>query len=435
MDNKVTNFICPSCGSSLKFDATEQNIKCPYCDSEFSIEDIKAMSEEKAADFEDETNWDTSDSAQLFSNAEKEGMTSYLCDACGGEVICGENTSSTSCPYCGNNVLIKKNLSGALKPKYIIPFAKTNDDALKSLQEYMKGKVLLPKVFKAENKIKEIKPLYVPYWLYDADVDARIHYTGKKVRHWSDSNYEYTETSYFSIVREGEIAYEHLPVDASKSIDNKLTESIEPYNFSSTKEFEMPYLAGYMSDKYDEDAEQCSVRATQRIKEGTEIAFRETVEGYNEVTTDSCNIKLSNTKAEYALFPMYILNTKWKDQNYTFGMNGETGKIKGDLPLDKAKFFIWLLWQFVAYGGLLGLLFSFFDNDPTNKAILIVIGAVIGLIISLIVTFSLKGQLKGVKYQVGSRNYYKDNSMHLDICTDRFMYKRTTKRRINNNKD
>ena len=433
MADKVTQFVCPACGSSLKFDTADQNIKCPYCDSEFSIADIVAMNEDKNNDFEDEASWNTDGSMNEFSTIEQEGMTSYLCDACGGEIICGENTSSTSCPYCGNNVLVKRNLTGALRPKYIIPFKKTPDDAKQALNNYLKKKVLLPRVFKSENRINEIKPLYVPYWLYDADVDARIHYTCTTTHSWTSGDYEYTETKYYQVIREGGIAYDHLPVDASKSIDNKLTEAIEPFTFSEAKQFETAYLAGYMSDKYDQDAEECGGRATQRIKEGTEIAFRSTVKGYDEVRTDSCNIKLYNTNVDYAFYPIYILSTKWKENIYTFAMNGETGKLKGDLPMDGLKFTLWLVGQFILYGGLLGTLFFFlFSNGEDSPILGLLIGLGIGLIISLIVTFSLKRQLKGARLQKGSQDYYRPGSMNMVIATDRYLYKRTSKRRINN---
>ena len=41
--------------------------------------------------------------------------------------------------------------------------------------------------------------------------------------------------------------------------------------------------------------------------------------------------------------PVWMLNTRWKDQIYTFAMNGQTGRFIGDLPTDKGKFWKWLL--------------------------------------------------------------------------------------------
>ena len=38
-----------------------------------------------------------------------------------------------------------------------------------------------------------------------------------------------------------------------------------------------------------------------------------------------------------------MLNTRWRDQTYTFAMNGQTGNFIGDLPTDKGKFWRILL--------------------------------------------------------------------------------------------
>ena len=52
---------------------------------------------------------------------------------------------------------------------------------------------------------------------------------------------------------------------------------------------------------------------------------------------------LQNGKARYALYPVWILNTDWNGQKFTFGINGQTGKAAGDLPMDKGKFWTWLV--------------------------------------------------------------------------------------------
>jgi hypothetical protein len=197
-------------------------------------------------------------------------------------------------------------------------------------------------VFKDQNHIKEVKGLYVPVWLFDTDADAYVRYRATRLRRWSDSNYNYTETSFFSVTRAGGIGFENVPVDGSTKMDDTLMESIEPYRMEDAVDFQTAYLAGYLADKYDVDAEASITRANERIKRSTEEAFRDTVVGYVTVEPVSSNISLQNGRARYALLPVWILNTRWNDQNFTFGINGQTGKIAGDLPMDKGKFRTWL---------------------------------------------------------------------------------------------
>ena len=119
-------------------------------------------------------------------------------------------------------------------------------------------------------------------------------------------------------------------------MDDKLMESIEPYNFSGAVDFQTAYLAGYLADKYDVNAAQSIDRANERVRASAEKAFTDTVSGYTDVTAEVANIQLKGGKVKYVLYPVWLLNTRWKDQTYTFAMNGQTGRFVGDLPLDKS---------------------------------------------------------------------------------------------------
>ena len=49
------------------------------------------------------------------------------------------------------------------------------------------------------------------------------------------------------------------------------------------------------------------------------------------------NIRLRRGKVKYALLPVWLLTTRWNGANYLFAMNGQTGKMVGNLPIDKGK--------------------------------------------------------------------------------------------------
>ena len=215
--------------------------------------------------------------------------------------------------------------------------------------KFYSGKRLLPKVFKDQNHIDEIKGVYVPFWLFDADADADIRYRATQVRCWSDSEYDYTETSCFSVTRGGSLGFERVPVDGSSKMADDLMESVEPFDFSEAVDFQTAYLAGFMADKYDVTAEESIDRANARIRKSTEDTFAATVQGYSSVTPEGGSVRLQNGKAIYALYPIWLLNTSWNGNKYTFAMNGQTGKMVGDLPLDKAAYRRWLF-------GLTGIL-------------------------------------------------------------------------------
>ena len=337
---ELQEFKCPCCGGAIGFDSTIQKMKCPYCDTEFDIETLISYDRELTNERPEDLTWETQAGGR-WQEGETDGLRSYICNSCGGEIVTDANTAAAACPYCDSPVVMTEQFAGLLKPDFVIPFQMDAKAAKAALTKHYKGKCLLPKVFKDQNHIEEIKGIYVPFWLFDAEAEADIRYRGTRVQTWSDSDYHYTRTSYYSIRRGGTLAFERVPVDGSSKMADDLMESIEPFDFSDAVDCQTAYLAGYFADKYDVDAEQSTDRANLRVRTSTEDTFSSTVRGYASVIPESSSIRLQNGRAKYALYPVWLLNTSWKGQRYTFAMNGQTGKFAGDLPMDKGLFWKW----------------------------------------------------------------------------------------------
>lgn len=337
----MLEYKCPCCDGAIQFDSATQKMKCPYCDTEFDVDTLKGYDEELKDEKPSEMEWTTPGGS--WAEGETAGLHTYSCKSCGGEIVGDDTMAASACPFCGNPIVLTGQFAGALRPDLIIPFKLDKKAAKAKLQEHLKGKTLLPRVFRSQNHIDEIKGVYVPFWLFDTDADARVRYRTTKLRCWSDSEYNYTETSHFLVHRGGSVGFEHVPVDGSSRMADDLMESIEPYDFSDAVGFQTAYLAGYFADKYDVGADESIERANERVKKSAEEAFASTVEGYDTVTAESSSVQLHGGKAKYALYPVWILNTTWKGQKYTFAMNGQTGKFVGDLPVDKAAARRWKL--------------------------------------------------------------------------------------------
>ena len=328
---------CPSCAGRLEFDSSLQTMKCPYCDSVYDVSELERIDDVLDAlppNPSQRVDWVMP--SQSWTEDEQEGMFVYTCSTCAGAIVSDETLGTTSCPYCGNPVVITERFSGYLKPDLVLPFYLTKNDAKEALLRHYKGKPFLPKNFTDLNRIDEIKGVYAPFWLFDSVVDADAVYNCTRVRNYSDNKYRYTETRYYTVNRAGTIEFVHVPVDGSFRLADDLMESIEPFDYTQLVPFQTAYLAGYSANIYDVSADFALLRAQERMRSTAEDVVSSSINGYSTVSKQEIKFAFLNAHCYYALLPVWMLSSTHEGKVYSFAMNGQTGRLVGDLPVDKS---------------------------------------------------------------------------------------------------
>ena len=321
MAEKVINYKCPACTGPLRYDGKTGKLVCDYCGTTYDIAEFEAQSAASAAA-------GTGESAG-------ENLKVYLCPDCGAELICEESTAASCCPYCGNAAVMPSQLQGEWKPEFIIPFKVSREEALEALRSHYKQKKLLPRAFSEENHIQKIQGVYIPFWLYEGEVCADLDYKATRSHSRRQGNYQVTTTEHFLLHRRGTVELTGVPADASRTTPDAHMDSIEPFDYSAMVPFSMSYLPGFLANRFDVSEEECRKRIIPRAEATVRSEMRDTCVGYETVTAAGGTVNTDGLKARFALLPVWLLSTRWKDENFLFAMNGQTGKLVGDLPVDK----------------------------------------------------------------------------------------------------
>lgn len=317
----VIHYKCPNCGSDMIFDSESGMLSCGSCGRKegidsFPKENIETIFEE---------------------NDGKE----YHCKNCGATLITDKDTTAINCSFCGAGVVLLDRLTGNLAPSKVIPFTISKERAMKAFQTWCKNGLLTPEGFMTADRVKGITGMYVPFWLYDLNSRAEINAVGTKVRTYTKGEYIYTETSYYDVYRDINVDYMKVPVDASEKMDDKLMDRLEPYNYGQLKDFNTPYLAGYIAEKYNYDHRELLPRAASKIHRYVKSLARSTISGYTTINYNREDIVTMNRQAYYTLLPVWVVYYDYKGSEYVFAMNGQTGKVVGRPPISKAKVATW----------------------------------------------------------------------------------------------
>lgn len=329
----VISYKCPNCGGELVFDPSAQNFKCEYCSSSFSQEELEAMKPTAAGEQSVESESDAAGSDDMKGDSE-EGVI-YICPSCGAQIVTDSTTAATICYYCHNPVVLSGRLSGELKPDRIIPFAIDKKQAEQRFLDFVHSKKFVPRALFQKNQIEKLSGVYFPYWVYACTMEGSMDAQGTNIRVWRSGDVEYTETKYYQVEREGTLEISNLTKNALTKVNRRLIETVFPYDLTKMKEFHMGFLSGFQAEKRDVESESVRQQTEQEVKEYGRQLLRDTISGYSGVTVGSHQEKIQKETWSYVLLPLWTLTYKGKNGKlYYYSLNGQTGKIYGELPID-----------------------------------------------------------------------------------------------------
>ncbi len=313
---------CPNCGAPLRFDAETGTLCCEHCGAALDPETLDGRSAlENAA-----------------AKGSTDGLRAFECSSCGAQMVTSGVTAALHCPWCGSNTVVPAQFSGELCPDWIIPFQTTREQALESYRAYYRGSLfqrfMQPRAFRRCNEVEDLQGVYVPFRLYDGAATV-------------DAVYDTYDVERRGLLREmravyreeicGAIRFEKVPADASRRMDDDLMDSIEPYDFAALKPFSLSYLPGLLAERYDVLTKEDERRAAERVKKTAAARIAKVIRHENLGETRNVQVKLRTDRAQYALLPVWLLTARWKGGKRTFAMNGQTGRVTGELPMSVPK--------------------------------------------------------------------------------------------------
>ena len=337
------NYKCPNCDGPLTFNPDKQLFCCDYCLGEFKPAQVQQMNEEKEKrETYDEREVKSAEQKQQQAQAQGQSTeddypVSYTCPSCGAEVVTTSTTAATTCFYCYNPVVLGSRLSGEFNPDKVIPFELSKEKATERFLAMCGKKKFLPKGFTSESQVEKLNGVYFPYWFADEQKTAHLTATGKKIRTWRSGNKEYTETRIFHVVRGGNVIVKNVFERALKSESREMLQSVHPFDLTKAQPFAMSYLSGFQAEKRDLDKKDVEPVLEKKMHDYAEQALKNTMEGYDVITTESFNEKTDLAAYSYNLLPVWLMTYNFNGKLIPFAINGQTVKAYGQLPVSTGK--------------------------------------------------------------------------------------------------
>ena len=312
---------CPNCGGNLKFDIESQDLHCKACNTHM---DPYSFSKEKDAE-----------------ESQEYDVTIFTCPQCAGEIYSTDETAAAFCTFCGASTILDSRLTKEKRPKYILPFQKTKEDCKQAYFKTISRAWFAPRELKDPKYVDGFRGIYMPYWLYDMNIKGRTAFPGTKSYRRGD----YDITKHYNIEGDIDCEYNGISYDASAAFSDSISQRLAPFDTKKMKPFTPAFLSGFYADVADVDEEIYRKSATDFVKERLSSYLREdktmrSYHAFNDVDKLKRYMNIAGQQEEAAMFPVWFMSYRKGNRVAYATVNGQTGKVVADLPVDPVKYVI-----------------------------------------------------------------------------------------------
>lgn len=347
-----SQYPCSNCGAKLEFKPGAVSLTCPYCQSETPI----PQSEEDVVEIDFHTQL-----AELASQEETEEHTQVKCNECGAQVDKPEGVTSMECPYCGTAIVMTGVSAKLIKPKSLLPFHITKQQATAAFQQWIKGLWFAPNKLKQYARMDSgLRGMYVPHWTYDSDTISFYRgqrgddYTVTKTRTNAEGKtetYTATETRWTSVSGTVYVSFDDVLVLATNSLPRKYADKLEPWDMQNLVNYSDDYLAGFGSESYQLDLAEGFGVAQEKMDGPIRTAINSDIGGDHQ-RISSKKTQYNNVTFKHILLPIWINAYKYADKAYRFLVNARTGEVQGERPWSWVKITLAVLGGLAIIGGI-----------------------------------------------------------------------------------
>lgn len=311
---------CPNCGAELEYNIKTGKLSCDSCGGKYSVEAVNKQNDGEK---------------DLYD------INIFRCPQCGGEVYSTNTTIAGFCSYCGASTVLTQRTAQVNAPSSILPFKIEKSECVKAFNEYAKKGRYVPKEYKEIEGTKEFRGIYVPYHNYTAEVEGVYHTTGRtETVTKKKGNKRWITGKEWDININVSGSISNITHDGSEAFRDDQSELInESSDRGQSVPFSPAYLCGFYGDLSDVDAKDCEEYARSVADKHIKESISDKI-GSMDVKKPDKEPNVTIQHKGDVLKPVWFMSYRNKDRVAYAVVNGRSGKMSCDLPVDTKKFFL-----------------------------------------------------------------------------------------------
>ncbi len=335
---------CPECGGDAEWNAAKQALVCPYCGTILPWKDgedamgaqiVEHDLEKALANIDEE------------SRGFREEKKSVRCESCRAISVFDPDRAAQRCDFCGSPSIVPvSDLKDPVTPESLLPAVIPEPQVRDQLREWYRSRWWAPNKLKRAALTDTVHGIYLPYWTFDAHVDADwtaesgyYYYVSEQYRD-SDGKLQTRqvrktrwETSAGSLSH----FFDDDAVPGTVGVHAALLRKVEPFpTLTNLKPYDPAYVRGWTVERYQVDLRQAAETSRQQMESVVYQLCEREVPGDTHRNLQVHSDYRGRT-FKHILVPIWLVTYTYGAKSFQVVVNGHTGKMAGEHPLSWVK--------------------------------------------------------------------------------------------------
>lgn len=330
----VVEFHCPQCDAATAYSTDDGGLTCTYC-GYYEAPQTKVVGK-GAQEFEFTVETMTR-VAQGWGIERKE----LACTRCNAHVTISTDMLTHVCPFCHSNQVVQvKAPQDVLRPRFLVPFQVDVNTIRAQTAAWMGSSWLLPKDLQRLARGTEFTPVYIPAWTFDAKTraiwKAEVAHTKTRTTGFGKNRRTHTYTEWRWESGQANQTFDDLLVNGASNLSPVLLKQVSRFNLQALVVYAPSYLAGIQAQAYDVPLDAAWEKARRAMRTQTKSACQRQASS-QRMRNFSMKLDFSEESWRYMLLPLYIAVYHYNNQPFQILVNGQTGQVAGQRPVDWRK--------------------------------------------------------------------------------------------------
>ncbi len=341
-----SKYSCVACGGEAVWNPAKQKLLCAFCGTESPLPlESEALPGIQSTDVVEH------DLANALKNMQDEkrgwARTARMikCQQCQAISVFDASKQAKGCEFCGASAIVEYDeTDDVIRPEGILPIQVSEPKARELIRAWYGKLWWAPNALKKHAMTDTAKGIYLPYWTFDALVDAQWQ---------AEAGYHYYETEYYNDngqQRSRQVQrtrwerasgslnhfFDDTLVCGSKGVHETLLRSVEPFpttdkGSGALKAYDPAYVSGWTVERYQIDLIAAAKKSRERMMGETETLCGNQVPGdtYRNLRV---NADFSRQTFKHILAPVWLMTYTYNAKDFQVIINAVSGKLNGEYP-------------------------------------------------------------------------------------------------------